>query len=230
MVLVPLIYCAKMVVVPGVVEDSGHIGFSPFSIVMIVLPACQVTLEVTSTVDPPAVALAVRHVVAVELSGRVMESGVITTLVTFPSVTVAVVVALAVPDAAVIVLVPAETPVSTPPAVIVATVGVSLDQHTVVPVQLVPPVKVSAFPLLSVPAAVSCVVRPWLTVGLGGSMVILETVGLTKNPVQLAASANVASAVKAPIRLSLGFADDIVISDSSAATARPNSSRSKYVL
>ena len=62
--------------------------------------------------------------------------------VTLPKVTVAVVVALAVPEAALMVLVPAETPVSSPPVVMVATLGVALDQHTVVPVQLVPPVRV----------------------------------------------------------------------------------------
>jgi hypothetical protein len=57
MVLVPLMYCAKMVVVPAVAEDSGHIGSSPFSTVTrAVLPDCQVTLAVTSTGDPPAVA------------------------------------------------------------------------------------------------------------------------------------------------------------------------------
>jgi hypothetical protein len=75
--------------------------------------------------------------------------------VTFPRVTFAVVVALAVPDAAVIVAVPALTPVNRPPTLTVATLGVSLDQHTTVPVQVVPPVRVSGFPLLSVPAAVN---------------------------------------------------------------------------
>ncbi len=94
--------------------------------------------------------------VAVELTGREIEVGLRVRLVTFPKVMVAVAVAVAVPEAAVIVEVPAETPVSRPPALIVATVGVPLDQQTVVPVQLVPAVKVSAFPLLSVPAAVIC--------------------------------------------------------------------------
>ena len=60
-------------------------------------------------------------------------------LVTPVRVTVAVVVAVAVPDAAVMVVVPAETPVSVPLVLIVATLGVELDQHTVSPVQLVPP-------------------------------------------------------------------------------------------
>jgi hypothetical protein len=213
MVLVPLMYWAKIVVVPGVAPDSGHIGSSPFSTETIVLPACQVTLAVTSTVVPPALALATRQSapVAVELTGSEMELGVTTMLVTLPRVTVAVVVAVAVPEAAVMVLVPAVTPVSRPPLVIVATLGVALDQHTVVPVQLVPPVRVSELPLLSVPAAVKFVVSPSLTVGLGGSIVMLETVGLTKKPVQLMVRASVARKAKAPAMRSLCFADDIDI-------------------
>jgi len=85
--------------------------------------------------------------VAVVLSGRLkLVLGVMVMLVTLARVTVAVVVALAVPDAALMVDVPAETPVSKPPLLTVATLGVALDQHTVVPVQLVPPVSVSGFP------------------------------------------------------------------------------------
>jgi hypothetical protein len=206
-------------VVPVVVDDCTHIGSIPFStVIRLEFPANQVTLVVTSTGCPPAVASAVRHVVAVELTGSVIESGLITTLVTFPRVTVALVVAVAVPEAAVIVLVPAETAVSRPPVLSVATVGSELDQHTVVPVQVVPAVRVSGFPLLSVAAAVNCTgAPPTLTVGLGGTMVMLETVGFTKNPLQLTASANIASAVRAPARRSLCFADDIVVSDSSGA-------------
>jgi hypothetical protein len=53
-----------------------------------------------------------------------------------------------------------------------------------------------------------------LTVGLGGSITMLVTVGLTKNPVQLTARAKVASTAKAPASRSLYFVDDIVIKDS----------------
>ena len=171
---------------------------------------------VTSICCPPEVAVAVKQSLplAIELSAMlkdVVPCGPRTRLVTFPKVMVAVVVALAVPDAAVTVLVPAETPVSSPLVDTVATLGVSLDQHTVVPVQLVPPVKVSGFPLLSVPAAVSSLVSPMLTVGFGGSITMLDTVGFTKNPVQLTASAKVASTAKAPASRSLFFVDDIVI-------------------
>jgi hypothetical protein len=223
MVLVPLMYWAKMVVLPPEAEDSGHIGSSPFSTVTIaVLPDCQVTLAETSTVVPPAVAIAVKQFdpVAVELTGSVMEVGLTTMLVTLPRVTVAVVVAVAVPEAAVMVLVPAETPVSRPPLVIVATVGVALDQHTVVPVQLVPPVRVRELPLLSVPAAVKFVVSPSLTVGLGGSIVMLDTVGLTKKPLQLIPRAKVARRANAPAMGSLCFADGINILDLLSAPAR----------
>jgi len=183
---------------------------------MVESPGTQVTLAVTSTVVPPAVALAVRQSfpVATEFSGRLKEvTGPTTMLVTLPRVTVAVAVALAVPEDAVIVVVPAETPVSRPPVVMVATVGVPLDQHTVVPLQLVPPVKVIALPLLSVPAAVNCVVSPWLTVGLGGSIVMADTVGFTKKPVQLMVKASVARKAKPPARRILCFVDDIVISN-----------------
>jgi hypothetical protein len=198
-------------------DDSTHIGSEPFATVtMPEVPVFHVTLAVTSTVCPPAVAVAVKQSfpLAVEFSGilnDVTPFGPRTKLLTFCNVTVAVVVALAVPDAAVMVLVPAETPVSVPLLLMVATLGVSLDQHTVVPVQLVPPVRVRPFPLLSVPAAVSCVVNPTLTVGLGGSIVMVETVGLVKKPVQLTPRANVASAAKAPIRWSLLFLDDISV-------------------
>ena len=92
------------------------------------LAVCQVTLVVTSTVCPPAVAIADKQsVVVVELTGRLNEVMCDpltsrTMLVTFPRVTVAVVVAVAVPEAAVIVAVPALTPVNKPPVLTVATV------------------------------------------------------------------------------------------------------------
>jgi hypothetical protein len=181
-----------------------------------VVSVVQVTLVVTSTCCPPAVAVAVKQSfpVAVEFTWMlkdVVPAGPRTMLVTLSKVTVAVVVALAVPEAAVMVLVPAVTPVRRPLTETVATDGVSLDQHTVVPVQLVPPVKVSGFPLLSVPAAVSCRVSVALTVGLGGSITMLDTVGFTKKPLQLTARAKNPSAARAPARRSLWFADGIVV-------------------
>jgi hypothetical protein len=136
--------------------------------------------------------------------------GTRTILVTLASVTVAVVVAEAVPDDAEIVLVPAETPVNVPPVLMVATLGVSLDQHTVVPVQLVPPVRVMGLPLLSVPAAFNCVVNPTLTDGLGGRIEMVETVGFTKNPVQPTPRAKIRSVANEPAMRSL-FLDGIII-------------------
>ena len=50
-----------------------------------------------------------------------------------------------------------------------------------------------------------------LTDGLGGSITISVMVGFTKNPVQLAARANVASAMHAPITRSFEFFENIRI-------------------
>lgn len=138
--------------------------------------------------------------------------GLIVIVVTV-SAAVAVVVPVTEPEAAVIVDVPAETPVSNPPVVTVATVGSELDQQTELPVQLVPPFKVPVLPSLKVAAAVSCTDEapgPKPTVGFGGSIVIEETVGFWKNPVQLAANASMASAAIAPAMRNLYLGDDII--------------------
>jgi hypothetical protein len=93
-----------------------------------------------------------------------------------------------------------------------ATPGSELDQQTVFPVQLVPPLKVPVLPSLYVAAAVICVLELMLIVGEGGSIVIVDTVGFWKKPVQLTARARVASAAKAPANRSLFFfCDDILI-------------------
>jgi hypothetical protein len=96
------------------------------------------------------------------------------------SETVAVVVPVIDPEEAVMVDVPADTPASRPPVVTVATAVSELDQQTVLPVQLVPPFRVLLLPSLKVAAAVSCseaAPLPKPTDGLGGSMVMEETVG-----------------------------------------------------
>lgn len=67
-------------------------------------------------------------------------------LVMLLRMTVAVVVPVMAPEAAVMVDVPEETPVSSPPVEMVATVVSELDQHTVLPLQLVPPVSVAVLP------------------------------------------------------------------------------------
>ena len=92
---------------------------------------------------------------------------------------------------------------------IVAIVGSELVQQTVLPVQLVPPVRFPVLPSLKVAAAVICRVDATLTEGVGGSIVIVDTVGFTKKPVQLTAKAKVAGAAKAPARRSLCFVDTI---------------------
>ena len=69
-------------------------------------------------------------------------------------------------------------------------------------------------PSLLVPNTVICTVLlvvPVRMVGDGGPTAIEDSVGFTKNPLQLTAKASVASAAKAPARRSLCFADDIVI-------------------
>lgn len=96
------------------------------------------------------------------------------------SATVAVVVPVMEPEEAVMVAVPADTPASMPPVVMVAIVVSELDQQTVLPVQFVPPFRVLLLPSLKVAAAVSCseaAPLPKATDGLGGSMVMEETVG-----------------------------------------------------
>jgi hypothetical protein len=70
------------------------------------------------------------------------------------SATVAVVVPVTDPEAAVIVAVPAETPVKTPPVLMVATDVSELDQQATLPVQLVPPVRLPVLPSLYVATAV----------------------------------------------------------------------------
>jgi hypothetical protein len=92
---------------------------------------------------------------------------------------VAVVVPVTAPEAAVIDAVPAETPAKTPPVLMVATDESELDQHTTLPVQLVPPVRLPVLPSLYVATAVIWIVLapdPKPTVGVGGSIVMVETV------------------------------------------------------
>jgi len=71
-----------------------------------------------------------------------------------------------------------------------------------------------------VPKASSCVVPPSGTVGVDGEMVMEASCSGTKKPLQLTASARVASAAKAPARWSFCFVDDIVGWDSLGAPAR----------
>jgi hypothetical protein len=60
--------------------------------------------------------------------------------------TVACVEPVIAPEAAVMVAVPWPMPVTIPPVLMVMTVVSELDQHTVFPLQLVPPVNVDVLP------------------------------------------------------------------------------------
>jgi hypothetical protein len=193
-----------------------HIGSSPFStVIRVVLFVFQVTVALMSWVPPlETAAVAVMHCdvpLAVVFSGRLTLVGLSVIAVTSLSVTVALAVAVALPEDAVTVALPVAMPLSRPPLVMVTVLVSELDQHTVVPVQLVPPVRVYVFPSLSVPTALSCSVLFTLTDGLDGSIVTDVMVGFTKNPVQLTASTKVASAENTPVRRSLFLVDDIAI-------------------
>src|SRR5271155_577114 len=152
--------------------------------------------------------------VAVETpSANTLADGGVMVIEDTLSATVAVVVPVTDPEAAVMVDVPTETPVNKPPVLMVATDGSELDQHTAVPVQLVPPVRVPLLPSLKVAAAVSCSgldPGPKPTVGVGGSIVIVDTVGFTKNPLQPKPRAKIRSVANEPAMRSL-FLDGIII-------------------
>jgi hypothetical protein len=109
---------------------------------------------------------------------------------------------------AVTVAVPVPTEVTNPEEEIVAAL-VGLMVHATGTLLVV-------LPSLLVPNTVICTVLlvvPVAIVGDAGPTASDDKVGFTKNPVQLIARTNVASAAKAPARRSLCCVDDIVISD-----------------
>lgn len=118
---------------------------------LVALVPPELTVSVTSAeifcVPEGVVPLMVNSAAVVPSAGMAVEVGLIVIDETF-SATVPVVVPFTEPEEAVIVVVPTETPVSSPPVLIVATVGSELDQQTEVPVQLVPPVRVPVLPSL----------------------------------------------------------------------------------
>jgi len=140
-------------------------GVSVTSAEIFCVPDCVVPIIVNCASDSPS-------------AGTLVVAGVIVIAVTV-SATVAVVVPVTAPEAAVIDAVPAETPAKTPPVLMVATDESELDQHTTLPVQLVPPVRLPVLPSLYVATAVIWIVLapdPKPTVGVGGSIVMVETV------------------------------------------------------
>jgi len=176
------------------------VGFSVIKDEIFCVPDCVAPMIVKVAAVMPSAGI------AVEVGLIVIEDTA--------SATVAVVVPVTVPEEAVIVEVPTETPVSRPPTLIVATVGSELDQHTVVPVQLVPPFNVALLPSLFVAAAVNCSgddPGPNPTDGLGGSIVIVDTVGFWKKPVHATPRARRRSKAMVLIHRSWGFGDDIYL-------------------
>ncbi len=113
-------------------------------------------------------------------------------------------------EAAVIVPVPVDCAVTSPPEEMVATAEPPVPVPEMVQVTGVVPLE----PSLNVPTAniwtVSLTV-PAKIVGETGPIAREVRVGFTKNPLQLMASARVASAAKAPISRILCFVDDIFL-------------------
>jgi hypothetical protein len=130
-------------------------GSPPTTEAVVGVPVVQLAVEETSTGDPlEMVAKAVK--VLVEFTVMVAEVGLIVRPVTLPRTTLAVVLPLTAPEVAVTVVDPVATPVSRPPVVMLAIVLSELDQHTVFPLQLVPPASVLLELSLKTPVADIC--------------------------------------------------------------------------
>lgn len=95
---------------------------------------------------------------------------------------------LTVPDAAVIVAVPGEAPVTKPVVVILAIVESEVDQKALF-------VRSCVVPSLKVPVAAICRVLPCWNVGVVGPTVRVDSVGFTKNPVHPMPIATMRSAI-----------------------------------
>lgn len=144
------------------------------------------------TVPPPCrVPVAVNCVWVLGL--RLEVAGVIRIEVSPATLIVAVVVPLIFAELAEIVAVPTDTPVSSPVVLMVAIVESEVLQSKFL-------AKVCVLPSLYVPVAIICRVVPACTVGVAGFTVIVVKVGLTKNPLQPAASARLIRTEKERIR------------------------------
>jgi hypothetical protein len=188
------------IVVDPAFKSVAVTGLLPLVMVATVLSDdVHVTEAVTSCVPPP-----IRLAVAVNCSVPLDKDtdglvGVTTIDCMLASATVTVVVLLTVPEAAVMVAVPADTAVTKPPALIVATL-VGLDDQLTVTGPWVPSLKV--------PVAVICTVHTdpgggghVAIVGVCGAMAIATNVGSTKNPLQPASSSNATMAKRTHNRL-----------------------------
>src|ERR1700736_3292069 len=109
-----------------------------------------------------------------------------------------------VPDWAVIVAVPAATPVTLPEPLILATFPSELVHTT-------PEVRVFVLPSLYVPVAVICCVEPTGRLKPVGLTVTVVSVGFTKKPRQPRLNAKIASAAKVPARRRFCLVDDMVV-------------------
>jgi len=137
----------------------------------------QVTAPVMSTVVPSSsVPIAVNCLVWSELIEALV--GLIAIERKSATVTVRLVDPLMVTEVAVTSIVPYETPATKPLSDTVAT-EVSSDD------QLTEPVMFFVLPSSYVPVAVICLVLPTTTDGVTGVTVMLDSVGSTKNPLQL---------------------------------------------
>ena len=127
-------------------------------------------------------------------------------------------------EVAVTVAVPVETEVTSPTFETVATV-VGVMVHVTDGLLVV-------LPSLLVPNTVICTVLfvfPVSIVGLAGPTAIELNVGFTKNPVQLAARANVPRTTKEPTNRKFFFFDDIPLSTFSVRTVQQSSLDTKIV-
>jgi len=137
----------------------------------------QVTASVMSTVVPSSsVPIAVNCLVSSEVIEALV--GLIAIERKSATVTVTLVDPLMVTEVAVTSRVPYETPATKPLSDTVAT-EVSSDD------QLTEPVMFFVLPSSYVPVAVICLVLPTTTDGVTGVTVMLDSVGSTKNPLQL---------------------------------------------
>lgn len=154
------------------------------------LEVAHVTLDVMSWVVPPAK-------VATALNCWVLPSvivelvGVTAIEVIFANAIVIVVEPLTVPDAAVIVAVPGETPVTNPVVLMLAIVESEVDQKALL-------VKSCVVPSLKVPVAAICKVLPCWNVGVVGPTVRVDSVGFTKNPLHPAPNASASATANPP--------------------------------
>ena len=148
-----------LAIVAAVVFDDVQVTES---VITTVLPSSKVPVAVKACVSPVVID-------AVE--------GFTTMDRRLAIVTVAVVAPTIVPDVAVMLEVPAETPVTSPAVLTVAT-AVSDDA------QVAELVMIFVLPSLYVPVAAICCVLPAVTDGVEGVTVMAVKVGLTMNPLQ----------------------------------------------